>query len=70
MLRWPFILGAVLFVGGSVIAFLVLFSRIPGFPDASLVWFIFGVVMAAIGYLIVVLENYLRYRVDLSQFNK
>lgn len=62
MVRWSMLVGASLFVAGVVIAFLTLFSRLPSFPTLSVIWFALGLLMAALGYLITVVENYLRYR--------
>lgn len=62
MVRWPMIVGASLFVAGAVIAFLTLFSQLPNFSSVSVVWFVVGLIMATVGYLITVVENYLRYR--------
>lgn len=61
MVRWIMLVGASLFVAGSVLAFLVVFSRLPGIEPLSVFWFAIGVGMAAIGYLVTVIENFLRY---------
>lgn len=62
MVRWAMLVGATMFVGGSTLAFLVVFSQLPGFPTMNVFWFAVGIVMAAIGYLVTVVENFLRYR--------
>lgn len=62
MLRWGLYIGALLFVTGVTLSFIVVFTHLPGIPSLSVIWFAIGLVMAVIGYLTVVIENYLRYR--------
>lgn len=48
--------------------FVVRFSRLPGLPTDAIPSFVAGIVTAAVGYLLVVIANYPRYRVEPTEF--
>ncbi|MFP4591073.1 MAG: hypothetical protein ACLFM8_06400 [Halobacteriales archaeon] len=67
MFRWGMYLGALLFVTGATLSFVVLFTQLPGTPSVSVGWFVVGLFMATLGYLGIVVENYLRYQTSWTE---